>query len=124
MGFMDAWNESGYDETADKEDLYESSKPDILSEIEDELDLSAFKVNDKLNPDMWLDDNTIREDIQRRLLKIAYDYWKSLEMVYDYDDVTFTGSLANYNWSNYSDIDLHIVFDFRKLPQRQSHGTY
>lgn len=99
----------------DKENLYEYSKPDLLSEIEDELDLSAFKVNDKLNPDMWLDDDTIREDIQRRLLKIAYDYWKSLEMGYDYDDVTFTGSLANYNWSNYSDIDLHIVFDFRKL---------
>jgi hypothetical protein len=99
----------------DKEDLYESSKPNILSEIEDELDLSAFKVNDKLNPDIWVDDDTIREDIQRRLLKIAYDYWESLEMGYDYDDVTFTGSLANYNWSNYSDIDLHIVFDFRKL---------
>jgi hypothetical protein len=27
MGFMDAWNESGYDETADKEDLYESMFP-------------------------------------------------------------------------------------------------
>lgn len=99
----------------DKESLYETSRPDILSEIEDELDLSAFKINDKLNPDIWLDGDTTREDIQRRLLKITYDYWESLEMGYDYDDVTFTGSLANYNWSNYSDIDLHIVFDFRKL---------
>ena len=26
-GFMDSWNESGYDETADKEDMYESKKP-------------------------------------------------------------------------------------------------
>ena len=99
----------------DKEDLYEYSRPDILSEIKDELDLSAFKVNDTLNSEIWVDDETIREDIQRRLLKIAYDYWDSLDMGRDYDDVTFTGSLANYNWSDYSDIDLHIVFDFRKL---------
>jgi len=27
----------------------------------------------------------------------------------------FTGSLANYNWSEYSDIDLHIVVDFSKI---------
>ena len=26
-GFMDSWRESDYDETADKEDMYESKKP-------------------------------------------------------------------------------------------------
>ena len=31
-------------------------------------------------------------------------------------DVTFTGSLANYNWSQFSDVDLHILVDFRDLP--------
>ena len=31
------------------------------------------------------------------------------------EDIRFTGSLANYNWSNYSDIDLHIVVDFTRF---------
>jgi len=31
------------------------------------------------------------------------------------EDIRFTGSLANYNWSEYSDIDLHIVVDFSKI---------
>ena len=31
------------------------------------------------------------------------------------EDVTLTGSLANYNWSKYSDIDLHIIMDFEAL---------
>jgi hypothetical protein len=30
-------------------------------------------------------------------------------------DVIFTGSLANYNWSKFSDVDLHIVLDFSQL---------
>ena len=33
----------------------------------------------------------------------------------DIVDIRFTGSLANYNWSRYSDIDLHIVVDFSKI---------
>ena len=27
-------------------------------------------------------------------------------------DILLTGSLANYGWSKYSDVDLHIVIDF------------
>ena len=49
------------------------------------------------------------------LLKIANDYWESLELGFDYDEVTMTGSLANYNWSKFSDVDLHILFDTNKL---------
>jgi hypothetical protein len=33
------------------------------------------------------------------------------------NDLRFTGSLANYNWSKYSDIDLHIVVDFSKVDE-------
>jgi hypothetical protein len=33
------------------------------------------------------------------------------------DDVTFTGSLANYNWSKYSDIDLHLFVDFSQFDE-------
>ena len=30
-------------------------------------------------------------------------------------DITFTGSLANFNWSRFSDIDLHIIIDFGEI---------
>ncbi len=30
-------------------------------------------------------------------------------------DVTFTGSLANYNWSKYSDVDLHLIIDYNAV---------
>ena len=30
-----------------------------------------------------------------------------------------TGSLCNYNWSTYSDIDLHIVIDFSEISDKK-----
>ena len=32
-------------------------------------------------------------------------------------DLRLTGSLANYNWSRFSDVDLHIVTDFDKIDE-------
>ena len=30
-------------------------------------------------------------------------------------DITLTGSLASFNWSDYSDVDLHILLDFNQF---------
>jgi predicted nucleotidyltransferase len=47
------------------------------------------------------------------LIKLGNDYFESLDLSnVKLKDMIFTGSLANYNWSKYSDIDLHLVFDF------------
>jgi hypothetical protein len=79
-----------------------------LTEIERELDFSSFKVKDTLNPEVWVDDNTVNPKIRELLIKIAKDYYKSLELNLPISDIAFTGSLANYNWSRYSDCDVHI----------------
>ena len=33
------------------------------------------------------------------------------------EDITLTGSLANFNWSNYSDVDLHIIVNFLEVDE-------
>ena len=48
-------------------------------------------------------------------MEIANDFIDGLPFNVTIQDVRFTGSLANYNWSKYSDIDLHIVVDFEEL---------
>ncbi len=93
------------------------------------IDLSGFKIQDKLNPKIWLlskekymgdpkgQSYTMKTEVKKNLLKIADDYFESLELPgVDIEDVTMTGSLANFNWSKYSDIDLHIVVDYDELP--------
>lgn len=97
----------------------------LVNEIKSEFDknikipkdvLTSFKLQKKLNSDIWEKDE-IKENIRLKLLKIAKDFIKELELESDVKiiDVLFTGSLANFNWSKFSDIDLHIVIEFKKV---------
>ncbi len=50
------------------------------------------------------------------MIKIAEDFFTELGLpTTNFMDITVTGSLANYNWSIYSDIDLHIMVNFRDI---------
>jgi predicted nucleotidyltransferase len=49
------------------------------------------------------------------LLKIADKFSENLSEDLKVEDIILTGSLANYNWSNYSDFDLHLVIDFKQF---------
>lgn len=81
------------------------------------IDLSGFEMQDELNPKIWDKEQKMKPDVRKTLLKIADDYFESLELPgVDIEDVTMTGSLANYNWSKYSDVDLHIVVDYNDIP--------
>ena len=56
----------------------------------------------------------MRDDIKTALLKIGDDFIESLGVEFFIHDIVLTGSLANYNWSNFSDVDLHIVIDYKE----------
>ena len=80
--------------------------------------LRSFEVNDTLEPEVW-EDNKIKPEVREALLKIVKDFLIDLPFDLDVEDVTLTGSLANYNWSRYSDVDLHILVDFTKVDENQ-----
>ena len=74
--------------------------------------IKSFKLQDELNPEVWEDDK-INSEIKDELLELCKDYFEELNLgKVELKDIIFTGSLANYNWSKYSDFDLHLVFDF------------
>jgi predicted nucleotidyltransferase len=84
--------------------------------------LKSFMVRDKLNPEIWLTskkESKMKPEIRERLLDIANQFVEFLDVPVFVDDVIMTGSLANYNWSNYSDVDLHIIVDFTQFPEEQ-----
>jgi len=94
-------------------------KSSILEELEDasSVDLSSFKINDSLEQNVWTEQKTLNPEVRHQLLSIAAQFWKSMDLpTIPIEDLTFTGSLANYNWSPYSDVDLHILVDYNDLP--------
>ena len=79
-------------------------------------------VRDELNPEIWLTskkESKMKPEIRERLLDIANQFVEFLDVPVFVDDIIMTGSLVNYNWSNYSDVDLHIIVDFTQFPKEQ-----
>jgi predicted nucleotidyltransferase len=93
-----------------------------LEEIADpeKLDVSSFEIQDTLQPDVWESEEKLKQEISARLYEIAKEFFKSLDLDWvTIVDITMTGSLANYTWSKYSDIDLHIIIDYKEVDENQ-----
>ena len=77
------------------------------------LSLPSLGVKDDLDRDIWDDKDQLKPEIREKLLEIANDFWENQDLDgVEIKDIIFTGSLANYNWSKFSDVDLHIVIDY------------
>jgi peptidoglycan hydrolase-like protein with peptidoglycan-binding domain len=83
--------------------------------------LNSFHLKDELNPKIWKTsengEKTMNPKVRTHLLEIAYDFIESLDVDIIISDIIMTGSLANYNWSNYSDVDIHITADYQQFPK-------
>ena len=93
--------------------------------MDDKKIVKSFHIQDELNPDIWMESEgryVMKPEIREKLLEIGGDFMDFLDVGLgdcevdtkdcDVEDITVTGSLANYNWSDYSDIDLHVIVDF------------
>jgi hypothetical protein len=89
----------------------------IEDKDEDKKIIKSFKPKDSLSEQIFDGSDgefSMRDDIRKNLLKISNDFIESLGIEFFIHDIVLTGSLANYNWSNYSDVDLHILIDFKE----------
>lgn len=71
-----------------------------------------------LNRNIWGDDDKMIPEVRNSLLKISKLFWEYLGISIKPIDVVVRGSIANYNWTNQSDIDLHLIFDFSKINEK------
>lgn len=98
-----------------------------LEELTDpeNIDVSSLAQKDTLDPDFW-DDQDLNPTIVDRLYNIAKAFFESLELDTNikFKDVILTGSLASYNWSTFSDVDLHILIDFNQLDSVDLYKDY
>lgn len=77
-----------------------------------ELSVPAITYSSTLNPKLWENDSLIPE-VRRKLLQIAEHFVEFLKTPdLKIRDITISGSNAGYNYSDFSDIDLHIVADY------------
>lgn len=70
--------------------------------------------NKELNPKFW-SDGLFNDRIRKKLLKISDEFYTGFGYEIPVNDVTLTGSIANYNYNDFSDLDIHVLLDFKKI---------
>jgi hypothetical protein len=100
--------------------MFENELKVLYEELKRESSLDKFIGNkDSLHPKIWENDDSMNPIVRKLLLKIAQKFidYVGLKDSFKPEDITMTGSLANYNWTSFSDIDLHIVVDFKTVDE-------
>ncbi len=86
--------------------------------------INSFYLQDELNPDIWYlpkekrmggpegQRMKLRPEVRQRLLKVAEIFLDYIDIDIYVHDIILIGSLTGYNWSEFSDFDVHILYDF------------
>ena len=76
-----------------------------------------FAQKPALNKDFWQNDK-LNPEVRAAIIAVVNSFLESTNLdikAKDIDEIEFTGSLANYNHNKFSDVDIHLLFDFSKL---------
>ena len=82
--------------------------------------MMAFSIQNELNQNIWEGDERLHPEVREALLDIVQQFVDETEIEENVEDITFTGSLANYNWSKFSDIDVHLIVKFSDISDNTS----
>jgi len=81
--------------------------------------IKSFESQDNLNPKIWEKEGKsymMRPEVRDKLLETANLFMDFLGVDVVVTDIIMIGSLVNYNWSKFSDIDLHLVVNYNQFP--------
>lgn len=70
--------------------------------------------NNTLNPAIW-NGLELKPEVAETLKSIGQTFYKDTELTAPVKDILMVGSSANYNWSDNSDIDVHVVIEFKDI---------
>ena len=74
-----------------------------------------YDYHDKLSSTIW-DDFKLKPEILTGLRKIADKFIETLGVESgSVSDIQFVGSLCNYNYTKFSDIDLHVILEYDEI---------
>ena len=81
---------------------------DAWSKLNEDISL---QYHNNLNPKLW-DDGQLKPEVRGKLIQFA-ETWRDFAMIPKemVQDIVMTGGNANYNYTDQSDIDVHLVVD-------------
>jgi len=87
------------------------------------ISLEEYTNQDELNPAIFSGEIIVQE-ARVIFLKMAESFYRELNIEVPIKDIILTGSSANFNWTQYSDIDVHLLLDFTGFKELDSWREY
>lgn len=76
--------------------------------------LEEVQVHDSLNPKLW-SGMTLRDDVKNKIIEIVANFENYIEVPISIVDVQLVGSNASFNYTEHSDLDVHIIANFENV---------
>ena len=86
----------------------------------------TLQFHKELNPKFWNKDKELDPKVKTHLLKIA-EAWAEFSDIPKsaIKDIYFTGGNCNFNYTKFSDVDIHLALDMKNMlfePRATDHG--
>jgi len=76
--------------------------------------IEKLEVHDTLNPKLW-ENEKLKPEVTEAIIAIVSEFQDNLEIPLEIVDIHIVGSNASYNWTDNSDLDIHIISNFEFL---------
>lgn len=73
-----------------------------------------FQIHDELNPKLWDEDQKLKEEVKNKIIEIVSEFEDYIDYPIDIVDIQLVGSNASYNYTDNSDLDVHIIANFEE----------
>ena len=77
--------------------------------------IEDFELHETLNPKLWTSDNELRPEVRDKLIEIVDEFKSYVDVPLDVVDVHLVGSNASFNYTDESDLDVHVVTNFELM---------
>lgn len=90
----------------------------IIADDDSTSDAHVVSLSPKnsLSSVLW-EDESLKDGLRNILYKIGLEFYLTLNVRAPIKDIIVTGSLANYNYTEHSDVDLHVLLDYRDVDE-------
>ena len=83
------------------------------------LEKYEFEIHDILNPRVWEEDGYLKPKIKNGILEIVDEFQKYIDFDLPVIDVVLVGSNASYNYTDKSDLDVHLIVNFDNIDENK-----
>lgn len=77
--------------------------------------IEDLQVHDSLNPKLW-QGTVLREEVKNKIIEIVSNFENYINVPISIVDIQLVGSNASFNYTDTSDLDVHIIANFETVP--------